>query len=323
MNAGRRVNILHGTRLPSIQVVYIAGAGFSGSTLLSFLMNSHAQMVCVGEDCGTIPEVKDPLNYLCSCGETLGECGFWRDVGASMHGLGFDFGPSRWDTRFELGRNWISRQLLVRSLRNNALELARDRMVMLVPNYRERLREIAERTVALIQSILEVSGKDIFVSAQKDVTRVRFLLRIPRLKVRVVHLIRDSLGNVCSAMRHRGGSARAAARAWSRTCRNVWRVQKCMAPEDWMDLRYEDLCSDPVAALDRIATFAHVDPFSWPISFRNTDHHVIGNEMRLGSSTEIVLDERWKHQLSQSDQVTVARITRRYRHRYGYRELTI
>lgn len=61
------------------QVLYIAGFGRSGSTLLESLLRTHFQAFGVGEvffiwDRGFIK------NELCGCGKTFHECGFWPEV---------------------------------------------------------------------------------------------------------------------------------------------------------------------------------------------------------------------------------------------------
>jgi hypothetical protein len=50
----------------------------------------------------------------------------------------------------------------------------------------------------------------------------------------------------------------------------------------------------------------------------SSDHHIIGNRMRLSSSNEIVLDERWRSVLTADEAETVKRSTNRYREIFGY-----
>jgi hypothetical protein len=44
-----------------------------------------------------------------------------------------------------------------------------------------------------------------------------------------------------------------------------------------------------------------VDPTKRFTNFRNTEHHIVGNGMRLDSTSEIRIDERWRKELSQRD----------------------
>ncbi len=86
-------------------VVYIAGCGHSGSTLLALLLDSHPDIACVGET-AVKPKIRrrgDAAAAECSCGQTLANCPFWTRVFAEARDLDQDLGPDRWtnDYRFE------------------------------------------------------------------------------------------------------------------------------------------------------------------------------------------------------------------------------
>ena len=51
--------------------LYVVGTSFTGSTLLSFLLNLHPQIVSVGEMTGPFRGVADRQAYPCSCGAAL------------------------------------------------------------------------------------------------------------------------------------------------------------------------------------------------------------------------------------------------------------
>ena len=57
---------------------------------------------------------------------------------------------------------------------------------------------------------------------------------------------------------------------------------------------YEDVCANTPARLSRFWEFLGVPPFSFGEGWRARNHHVIGNGMRLDSTEEVRLDERWK-----------------------------
>lgn len=60
-----------------IRVVYILGLGRSGTTLITSLLNSHKDIVGVGE-LNNILRQHD--NTRCSCGQVLDQCPFWLNV---------------------------------------------------------------------------------------------------------------------------------------------------------------------------------------------------------------------------------------------------
>jgi hypothetical protein len=300
------------------RVLYVVGTGFNGSTLLSFLLNAHPQIATVGEATGPYELWEDQRTYPCSCGKTLADCGFWREVGSRMETRGFSFGPNRWDLRFRVSPNRVAHQLLSQSLRNNALDRLRDRLVLGVPGWRAKLVGTARRNETFFESVLEVTGKRVFLDATKDPVRARYLLRLANLDLRVIHLARDSLGFVSSYVKNHGAPLGSAVRAWNRSVGHANRLPALLPSGRFLRVRYEDLCRSTDAELARIACFAGLEPWRGPIDFRASDHHVIGNRIRLASSGEVVLDQSWRERLTNEQVGEIERRTARKRQLLGY-----
>ena len=68
-----------------------------------------------------------------------------------------------------------------------------------------------------------------------------------------------------------------------------------------MEVRYEELCANPSGDLTKFFRFLGVDPNKINLEFRSCEQHIIGNGMRLDSSSVIHVDERWKTYLSVND----------------------
>ena len=298
-------------------MLFVVGTGYSGSTLLAFLLNAHPQIASVSEATGPYDLWEDQRNYPCSCGRTLAECDFWRRVGAEMEARGFDFGPNRWDLRFRLSTHPVAYQLLTQPLRSNTLDALRDRAVMSVPAWRRALEEKARRNEAFVDSVLAVTGKRVFLDASKPAARARYFHRLTSFDLRVIHLVRDSLGFVDS-WTSRGNSLLSGLRYWTRTAGHARRLERLIAPDRFLRVRYEDLCRDVESELGRIARFADLPPQQGPVDFRAAEHHMIGGEMRLESSSQVRLDERWRERLTPSQVSRIRGFTGRHRRRFGY-----
>ncbi len=92
--------------------------------------------------------------------------------------------------------------MLVRPLKIGLLEQIRDRLVPLWSGYQPAINEISQRIVHVAQAILAITGKKVFVDAQKDSIRIKFLQNIQQLDLKVIHLVRDVRAAVNSLMRH-------------------------------------------------------------------------------------------------------------------------
>jgi hypothetical protein len=302
--------------------LYVCGTSYTGSTLLSLLLNLHPQIVSVGEMTGPFRGVADRGEYPCSCGAKLSECRFWTAVGEEMARRGRQFDPEHWNLRFDPD-SILRRRVLTNSLKNNVADAVRDTAVQHAPVLGKQIREIVRRNEAVAASACTVANAPVFVDTSKSVDRARQLNRMSGLEPHVVHLVRDSLGFVASKkarawMDAEGAKIGNATRYWNRRSAQAERLFAALEAERRLLVRYEDLCTDPERELGRICEMVGMAKLPGPYDFHAGDHHIIGNEMRLESSSEIVLDERWTTILTEQEAETVRDSTSRYRRVFGY-----
>lgn len=307
------------------RLLYFAGTAFTGSTLSAFMLNLHPQIVSVGEAAGPArgreARVKSG-EYACSCGAPLAECPFWTTVGEEVRARGLEFDLWDWDMRFDPD-DLPARRLLTSSLRSNRADDLREALILRTPGLGERFRATAHRNEAIMASVCSVAGKPVFADTSKGVFRARCLDRLTDLQPYVVHLVRDSLGFVASKKSRREKNPRGAElgnaiRYWNRRAAQVERLFATLPPERRLRVRYEDLCTDPEREFGRICSLVGLEPLPGPYDFLTGDHHIIGNPMRLASSSEVVLDERWRSILSSDEVDTVRRKTSGFREKFGY-----
>ena len=304
-----------------LRVVYILAASHSGSTLLSMLLNSHPEVCTVGEL--KITSLGNVDAYRCSCLARVRECPFWSGIKEDMakRGIPFDIANPGTDLRSRASP-YIYR--LLRPLhRGPVLEWIRDLLLALSPSWRVHRQRIQSINGNLMSCVLARSGKRVIVDSSKDGIRLKYLLRDPALDVRVVRLVRDGRavtltyidpGQFADASdpRLRGGgtgtdrrgerlATEAATHQWRRSNEEAETLIAQIEPERWTEVRYEALCAQPEAMLRQLFAFIGVDPDRPRPEFRAVAHHVIGNGMRLDSTSEIRLDDRWRTALADAD----------------------
>ena len=306
----------------TIPFVYLTSAPFSGSTLFSFLVNTHPMIATVGEMTGPVRST-DPASYKCSCGRKIRECGFWRRVAEQMAARRFLFEPGYFDTRIRLGSSSVAHRILSGSLRTTRLEDFRSEVLRLWPIQEQRLQYLVRRNMALAESILEVTGKPIFFDASKDPMAIRLFMSQSDVDLRVVHLVRDVRGASLSRSKNRGEKNwRRNVKAWVRTNYTIERQLERLQTDRWTRVRYEDLCRDPAATLNRFFEFCGLAPHSGSHDFHAREHHVVGNRMRLASVGQIQLDDGWRRSLTLEELRWAERIAGSMQTRYGYPEMT-
>ncbi len=326
--------------LPSgagLPLVYILAASHSGSTLLALLLGSHPDVCTVGElKANSLGDIR---RYRCSCGAVITACPFWCGVADEMRAGGFDFSLERPGTDYNaIGGAWARR--LLRPLHRGAgLELLRDWLLRMEPRWHSHLASTQRLNAALARAVLTRTGKRVIVDSSMVGVRLKFLLRNSALDVKVVRLVRDGRAVALTYMdpahfadaaqqQLRGGGMgasrdserlpmAAAAHEWRRSQEEGASIVGRLGPERWMQLRYEDLCADTPGALRRLFSFVGVDPGA-KVGLRDTEHHVIGNGMRLDTGREVRLDERWREALGPTDLRVFDEVAGGLNRRLGY-----
>ena len=321
-----------------IRLVYILAASHSGSTLLSMLLGAHPEICTAGELKAT--SLDDTENYLCSCREKIKKCPFWTGISNDMAARRFSFDITNSGTDFRSGASRYVRRLLAPLHRAPLLEKVRDLALNLSPAWREQLPKIQAINTNFMDSILNRTGKKIIVDSSKIGIRLKYLLQNPSLDVLVIRLIRDGRGVVLTYTDpanfadasdphlRQGGtggnreserlSIADAALEWRRSNEEAEAIISQLDTSRWIEVRYEDLCTNKDKTLHRLFIFIGVDPEQAVSDFRSVEHHVIGNGMRLDSTSEIRLDERWRSRLSPADLKVFESVAGKLNSRLGY-----
>lgn len=302
------------------KVVYIMGHGYSGSTLLTFLLSTHPQIATIGE-LGIAPQAKEdlePEQYLCSCKTPVRDCGFWQRVSSEMAKRGHAFDIWDADLDFRVHGGGVADVLLRAVQRGPVLETARSVGIQVVPAARREMDRVVARISSLTEIVSRLKGCDTFLDSSKRPERATLMQRSGNFDMRVIHLVRDGRAVSWSSMKHLKIGPEEAARSWLADNGGSEHARRYFPGDRWMTLRYEDLCADPDGTLLRLHAFMGIPSRNGFHNFRAVDNHIIGNQMRLSSTSEIRLDESWKQALTREQMTTIDRLVAPLNRRYGY-----
>jgi len=297
----------------SRELVYVLAASHSGSTLLAMLLGGHPDICTIGElkmvGMGSVDE------YRCSCRAKIRECSFWQQISAEMalRGHAFDIASPEMD--FGVRASRCAQRLLRPLHRGRFFEALRDTTLAMLPSWRDSEKYVRTRTLALLDSIHELSSKRVVVDSSKTAVRLKLLLKTPELNVRVIRMVRDGREVALTYMdprrfadakdpKLRGGgngsgggceplSMESAAIEWRRSNEEAEAALERVSPDRVIEVRYEELCSDTQSVLGSVLRFLNLRPTNLLENFRRTQQHVIGNGMRLDDMREIRLDRHW------------------------------
>lgn len=307
-------------------VLYIAGEGRSGSTLLAAILGQHPDYFPVGE----LRSIWHAIgtNELCGCGAAFHDCPFWSSVGHQAFGGWHAVDVSR---MLALDAAYLRHRFVAR---------------LAVPIVRKRhsvgLTEYTDVLGRLYRAIGDVGKCPVIVDSTKDPSFAFLLRSVPSIDLRIVHLVRDSRGVAYSWAK---GSVERPEYDHHPTLRRTFMDQRGVSRAAllWdaknallhvlggfgvprMLLRYELLVSDPAPALSRVSGFAgHATPNVGTAEterseYESLPHHTIGgNRIRFArGAVEVAVDEEWRTSMARGSQLIVGALTLPFLCLYGY-----
>jgi hypothetical protein len=305
-------------------MAYILSASHSGSTLLAMLLGVQSGAFTVGEI--RAPSIDDPNSYCCSCGEKIKECAFWLRVNEGMKCKGIEnFEITRAGTSIFDVQEPYAYRLLCPLPRGPFLETIREAALAFSPAWKRHLTNVQRRYFTLLQILQELAQASIIVDSSKAGLHLKYMMRIPGLDVKIIHLIRDGRAMALSSLVSHGpkrptrqGTLAAGAHEWVRSNKAAECLLNTAPKSQWIRVHYEDLCRQPEATLLKLSQFLGMECDNISLDFRSSRLHVLGNEMRLKQTSGIRLDERWRTQLSAEDLQTLDRVLGKLNRKYGY-----
>ncbi len=320
---GRTQNVDDQTR--PIRVLFLAGLGRSGSTIVANVLGQHPNAVSVGEVVHLWTRgLAD--NERCGCGQPLLTCEFWSEVG--------DLAFGGWD------------QVDLTHLTALGQRVDRNRYLpfmlapRLAPRRQEEQTELAGILTALYRAIRSVSGAEVIVDSTKHVSYAYLLSTIDAFDLRVAHLVRESQG---------------VAHSWSKVVERpevtngtdeMPRYSPARTAGKWVSyngllhglritgtprrlVRYEDVITAPQSSFNDLVSFAGLDPAPMN-SLVGSDwvelaptHTVAGNPSRFQHGrVDLKLDRAWVDAMPERDRKLVTALTWPLARAYGYRGRT-
>lgn len=305
-----------------VRVVYLAGDGRSGTTLLSRVLGSYAGCLAVGELYDIWLESLDG-NRMCSCGVSLRDCEFWNAVMEEA----FD----------GLDRGAIEHFIELR----NSLQGVRHVPLMMFPwlrtrTFTDRLHEYVDVLERLYIAIQKVAGCDVIVDSSKLAAYAVALTESPYIDVSFVHTTRDSRACAFSWRRLKRepvaeGDGRYLRRRSLARSAVVWGLRN--ATIGWVSrrfvvsakLKYEDFVGQPRAAATTLVQRLGIDEHSgnwtaddelWAL---RPSHIFAGNPNRVEQGRlRIRMDDEWRTRMSRAHKALVTGLTLPVLWKLGY-----
>lgn len=292
---------------PSAPLFFVLCPSFHGATVLSLLLNNHADVVALGD---TNPPKGEST---CACGHLVGDCPFWKKVSHDCRAERFAQCGTLLPTLPQIIRHQKGNQIL------NALlaSIAIGTTPAVWHTVSGAAKEYTEVWEVFRRLAATASGARLIVDGQKSVSKFLVNRSLGGYDPHIIHLTRDPRGYAVSARRHRGRSLSEAASEWKRFHRRISWVSHSIPSHAYLRIRYEDLATHPNETLRRIFSFMKLSGEAGPYQDQAV-RHVIGNQLLSNFRGDVTYDSSWLASLSSSEQASVRRQTQPLFSRFGY-----
>lgn len=303
-----------------VKVLYIAGAGRSGSTIIERILDQIHGITSVGEIC-FIWDRGLLENNFCSCTKPFNQCEHWEAVLQEAFGNKENIDPKQLQAYYDVGARYH--------------QLPR----MMLPGAKEGVRKKNKAYLdvlgKLYTSLQEVTQAEIIVDSSKFPTYGYLLDLIPDVELYVLQIVRDS---------------RAVAYSWQRKkeyqpdiqmirfnpiiSSMLWNVYNFSSEYFWgrkagkfFRVRYEDFINNPQNSLSLILSWLKIEGEELPFIDENevwleSSHCVAGNPSRFAvGEVKLVYDSEWFEKMGLLNKVLVSILTFPLLIRYGYFKL--
>jgi hypothetical protein len=304
-----------------IKVIYIAGWGRSGTTIMANVLGQLSGFFSVGE-VRFLWERGLGQNILCGCGRRVRDCPTWKTILQQAFGEGVIDKAPRWanlaveETRT---RNLLADLVPGIGLRNAASKSA---------EYIEVLRRLYE-------SIATVTRSNVIVDSSKFPAYGHFLRRVPGLDVFILHMMRDPRGvahswsQVKAAKTTPAGGTTPVINPLVSTVRWIyWNLAiehvGARKPTAYRRVRYEDFVHRPRSTTASIVRLVGGGSMGLPFEDDHTvrlspTHSISGNPMRFDlGAVALVADTRWTREMPFARMLAVSLLAAPLLARYGY-----
>ncbi|VAW65959.1 hypothetical protein MNBD_GAMMA09-239 [hydrothermal vent metagenome] len=300
-----------------MKLTYITSSSFSGSTLLSFILNSNPEISTISEF-DIMETIQNNPNYLCSCGDKLRECDFFNRLKNALIKEGINFKLDDMDLMFYITENERINRYLTQKIpffNSSMLESLRDRILSVFPMYNKRISDILYRNDLFMKKVVELQKGSVFLDANKNPYRLKFLSK--QHDTTAIYLYKNGIAGAYSFLKaskildKHTISFEDACTRWfveqitiNRCINDIKSVKK-------INLPYSDLCKEPEICVQNICSMLNIEHSSLD-NFQHAEHHIIGNVMRTSGINSIKESLDWKEKLTEQNYNIYRKIYKKY-----------
>ncbi|GAA0750954.1 sulfotransferase [Psychroflexus lacisalsi] len=252
-----------------INLIYLLGAGRSGTTLLATLLNNHDNIKTLGEVNQFYEFLEENKN--CSCGKSLRNCTEWN---VSANFLKSNISSRRHLIEKEEAHGRIPRLLIGKTINHQYLTIQEE----------------------VYSHIHQQRNCKWYLDSSKYIARYLLLKKSKKLHIKGIYIVRDPRGVVYSFQKKVQTSKKPLSALLYYNAINFFSELVYMKDNSILKIRYEDLVEKPKETLSKVYTHIFEEQTAaedFPEYFE-TPHIVGGNRMKTQKKIKIQPDKKWE-----------------------------
>ena len=264
-----------------VSIIYLLGAGRSGTTLLATVLNNHPNIQTLGEMHQFLEYLKN--HKLCSCGLPLNECPFWGPVVEVL--------------------NFSKEELLLKQKEAMLNEQHRNIPGLIIGKKVDK--EYFESQNLIFETIHSVKSNKWLLDSSKYIARYLLLKKGKKLKVKGIYMVRDVRGVINSFSKNVQTPRNPVSTLFYYTAINFFGQLVCWLDKEVIKIKYEEFVANPIPTTVKIYShiFESKSNFEDMPSVFQIPHIIGGNRMKKHNSIEIKSDDKWKVKIPRYKQI--------------------
>lgn len=265
-----------------INLIYILGTSFSGSTILGYILGSSNKVFNAGELKYFNRIKKVEWEEICTCGQKSLNCPFWSPIFKKNYKI---FGIPDILSRLKIIVSILTRRHV------KAIKLPEKKDFQDF----ELLTEVFMRGKKLNRELVYI------LDPSKSIWRLIYLLNHPKLNIKIIYLERGIEGNTSSFIKHKMGFWRG---LFIHKLNN-YLIRKFLEKNklDVIHINYEALCQLPKKHLNKISNFLDIDYSNYIEDIKKRKFHIpngnLGTRKQFISTFDgLRYDDSWRKRLS-------------------------
>ncbi|TYC15659.1 hypothetical protein ES677_04775 [Bizionia gelidisalsuginis] len=263
-----------------MNLIYLLGAGRSGTTLIATVLNSNASITTIGEMHQFYEYLEDDKK--CSCEKPLNKCKFWCETYTCLDLKPVEISHNRKLVKIKEGHRNIPALLFKK----------------------KEDQEYLNTQTPIFECLKKNTETPWLLDSSKYVARYLLLKRSKKIKIKGIYVIRDVRGVINSFGKQVQTTKSPIATIIYYTLINLFAQLVCWLDKDVIKLKYEDFVDNPEKALDYILKNTINEEASVQLDNEFDMPHIIGGN-RMKSNKQIIIkkDLNWKKTIPRNKQL--------------------